>query len=77
MTWKPVNINDQWLEDMNDGTAAMGPDMISFDRSYINALICEVQAWRRQYPSLVFRCGPNVLSMKPVKIDAQWRGDSN
>ena len=54
---------DEELADANDGSAACARDSKFWEVSPVsfNALICEVQAWRRENPSKVFVSGPNMI----------------
>jgi hypothetical protein len=57
---------DDELEGANDGSAAAARDgeFMQVSPSSFNALVCEVQAWRRSYPGEQFVSGPNVLTTK-------------
>jgi len=57
---------DDELEDANDGSAACARDgeFWKISPSSFNALVCEVQAWRREYPNQEFVSGPNELRTK-------------
>jgi hypothetical protein len=57
----PSTWFDDELEGSNDATAAACRDarMFSISPHRLNALICEVQAWRRTHPSAEFVSGPN------------------
>jgi hypothetical protein len=59
----PKKIENDLLEAMNDATAAQARDgvMASVSPHTLNALICEVQAWRRTNPGKVFASGPNEI----------------
>lgn len=62
---KPTTIDDDELADMNDGSAAAASqsEECRVESNWLNALICEVQAWRRAFPHLGFMSGPNELEL--------------
>lgn len=63
--FKPHNWTNEMLEGANDLTAVTGSlTLQSFSGNEVNALICEVQAWRRLYPHLRFESGPNEFRHK-------------
>lgn len=60
---KPIRITDEDLSTWNDGSAAqtgMGHPCV-VDANWLNALVCEVQAWRRECPDHAFQSGPNMI----------------
>lgn len=60
--FRPYDWTDDALANANDATAAAGSNHTRiYSGNQINALICEVQAWRRSYPDTAFVSGPNVL----------------
>ena len=62
----PQTWCDDELELANDtsSAAARGVEFMQISPSSFNALVCEVQAWRRAYPGDQFVSGPNVLTTK-------------
>lgn len=60
-----VHITDQQLEDMNDTTAAAdaADEGVSVSGAWLNALICEVQAWRGRGcdDDVMFQPGLNII----------------
>lgn len=73
--FKTHDWTDDHLCDANDATAAAASAHVRiYTGNEINALICEVQAWRRAYPGDRFISGPNVLcavrrlDRKPAKF---------
>ena len=61
---KTKKILDEDLAGLNDATAAaVGTNhvVISVCPHFYNAVICEVQAWRRRNPGSEFVSGPNVI----------------
>jgi hypothetical protein len=59
----PRRWEDDELEAANDGSAASARDGVfwNISPSSFNALVCEVQAWRRANPGKVFASGPNEI----------------
>jgi hypothetical protein len=60
-----VTIDDDQLADWNDGSAAAARDNedVRIEPNFFNALVCEVQAWRRRFPHFGFMSGPNTLEL--------------
>lgn len=66
--FRPYDWTDDALLNANEATAAAGEDHTRiYSGNQINALICEVQAWRRGMSHYVFVSGPNELRMKLAK----------
>ncbi len=67
----PSTWFDDELEGANDATAAACRDarMFSISPHRLNALICEVQAWRREHPTSSFASGPNTI-VTPIPTSA-------
>jgi len=60
--FRPYDWTDDALANANDATAAAGSDHTRiFSGNQINALICEVQAWRSVRPQWEFVSGPNLI----------------
>lgn len=55
--------DDNELEAANDASAAKAVHgkLWQISPSSFNALVCEVQAWRRTYPTREFASGPNEI----------------
>jgi hypothetical protein len=62
----PKQWDDDELEWINDSSASAARDMdfVKINPSSINALVCEVQAWRRENPTKTFVSGPNEIREK-------------
>ena len=69
-----------WTDDMlanaNDATAAAsGRPTAIFTGNELNALICEVQAWRRENPHKRFVPGPNTIELDQEKWASMLAAD--
>ena len=62
----PRRWEDDELAAANDGSAASARDDVfwQISPSSFNALVCEVQAWRRENPTRMFVSGPNIIQQK-------------
>ena len=66
--FEPHKWTAEALEQANDMSAVTGDDIArNFIGNEVNALICEVQAWRRTYPEFEFVSGPNTLVRRSGK----------
>ena len=62
----PTLWTDKSLEDWNDASAVYthGVHIMKIGAWELNALICEIQAWRRFDPQHEFVSGPNIIREK-------------
>jgi hypothetical protein len=66
--FRPYDWTDDRLANANDASAAIGGKSARiFSGNEINALICEVQAWRRFSPLWEFVPGVNVIRERTAK----------
>lgn len=66
MALVPKIWDDDELESTNDASAACATreEFWQISPSSLNALVCEVQAWRRENPGKLFAPGPNEIRAK-------------
>lgn len=62
----PTLWTDKSLEEWNDASAVHMPGVhiMKIGAWELNALICEIQAWRRVSPQYEFISGPNIIRRK-------------
>ena len=70
---KPYHWSDEELEGWNDGSASLtANERISVESYALNALICEVQAWRRHNAEYTFKSGPNTIQPRVVEKSQKY-----
>ena len=76
-----AKIDDEDLEAWNDASAAASRSDKFWEMNpvFFNALVCEVQAWRRMNPTHRFVSGPNKIvkageTRIEQDVDLTWKG---